>query len=228
MAWTFVQAPTPVIATGGTSTTIALTSVTTGDVIVVVAKSDATGTISDNLVGSGSWTEPAGSPWATNKHVYYKVSTATGAMTITVAVGGAAATIRVSARQYTPPAGTVSLDGAITTVTNAAAIASPISIGPTPSLLAGDLVVAGDAGSGVNAQSAGAAAPNTNLAQLANASGAIATEDSTNWTGGAATATFSWTGTNQVDGVVIALKTPTPFIPPPALVVDQAVKRGFW
>lgn len=200
---TFVQAPTPVLTAAVTTLNLVFASnVTAGNLLVVFARSQgiARSSISDNLAGSGAWQEasaPFGAAGSEDKMVWYKISAASGAMTVTVT--GASGTIRIAAYEFSGAA--PAKEGPLTSLRFTTG--TDLSVSGTFS--ASDLVVAGAAaGEPSMTVTAGASAPNSNLSTFTNAAGWIALEASASWAGGTATPHFTLaSGTGGADMFVL-------------------------
>jgi hypothetical protein len=215
MAATFVQAPTPVITASVTTLGITYTSnVTAGNGLVVFARAGVTTptiTCTDNLGDGVPWTQLLpyfGNNTPPDKAVFVKRAGTSGACTATI-TGQSSGTIRIAAREYSG----MDYDLSSMVVFMNLAGGTTHTIGPTPALIPGTLVIAGGAAPTNTTLSAGGSAPNSNFVKLdATASGLIGMEDEVNWPGGPATATFTTGASATLDGFIVG--TPIhPFAP---------------
>lgn len=212
---TFVQAPTPVITPTVTTLNIVYASnVTAGNLLVVFARAQTITmtSISDNLSGSGVWQPANPAPFGTSdKMVWYKISGATGAMTVTVT--GASGAIRIAAYEFS------GVDGQLESPFLSTRITSGTDPTTQASFNSGTLVVAGVAGGEVSTTvTAGASAPNSNFSTIGTANGFIALEDSASWTGGPANPHFTLsqaTGGSDIFIIGFGPTRSTPVTPTP-------------
>jgi hypothetical protein len=208
---TFIQAPTPIIVGGVTSTTISFASnVVLGNLLFCFCRAPPlTGpgiTVTDNLGDGVPWVQ-FGNYWGNNtpadKGVFMKIAGASGPCTVTITGnGGAAGTIRAVLREYS---GIVDPINAISVYTNIAGATNQYQL-MKRQVRPGSLVIAGGAAPTNTTLAAGASGPNSNFVKLdANANGLIGCSDSVNWPGGIVEALFTTGTTATFDSFIVAM-----------------------
>lgn len=240
MAVSHVQAAAN-IAAASTTLTVTLTSVAAGDLLIGGFR--FSGTAPANAVAdtvNGNWTQIAGATIsASNVYLYYVVATGAASNLVVTCTAGASGTIRMAVDQFTGAASwTQHLADTGTSATATNWPTTPGAGGHTPlSPAAGEFGFA-YAATGTNStvtagfENQGVGAAMALGGNQSGANGSIAAEYLLSTTGGASSfePNLTWGIANSANGgyAAFTFTLPASFLAPRPLVVNQAMKRGFW